>query len=106
MPGGLRGCFGCDGRWYAPTRGPQAGRLSSEVIMPVLLDYQTPAPPPPKSFRSWLGVLVASAVGSAFVSWGLAAQARNGPLPGELGLSTFLACASLSLQFLTIRRGV
>jgi hypothetical protein len=66
------------------------------------LDYQPPAPSPsPK--RTWVGVLTISAVGCGFVAWGIAASARRGPFPGELGMSSGLTALSLLLCVLSFR---
>ena len=67
-----------------------------------VLDYQPPASSlSPK--RTWVGVLTLSAIGCAFVAWGIAASARGGPLPGELGMSSGLAALSLLLCVLSLR---
>lgn len=67
-----------------------------------VLEYQ----PPSRSLkpsRTWVGVLAVSAIGSAFVAWGIAASARQGAFPDELGMSSALTALSLFLCVLSLR---
>ena len=64
--------------------------------MPETLDYASSAPRS-RHRPLWTAVLSISSVASGFVSWGIAASARNGPLPGELVKATILAAMALLL---------
>ena len=67
------------------------------------LDYESP-PAPSKPPRTWIGVLVISAMVCGVVAWGVAAEARQGPLPGELAMSSILGAASFGQAGLAIGR--
>ena len=77
----------------------------NNLAMRSTLDYETPfARSKPR--RTWIGVLVVSAIGCGFVAWGIAAEATHGALPDELAMSSFLVAASLGLAGLAIGRWI
>lgn len=81
------------------------GRTNTTLPMRSALDYETPAARS-KPRRTWIGVLVVSAIGCGFVAWGIAAEATHGAFPDELAMSRFLVAASLGLAGLAIGRWI